>query len=409
MVTPDISDLEGRIRQTLRDPRRELPAWPDPMRRVRRAARRQRTRLALVTTGLAGGAAAVIVAVALPTSAGKPQHIVSAPACPALAAELAPPAQSKDQGQLVNHLVRPGALAVGPRGQLYIADDGRNQILLALPGGRFKVVAGNGRRGYSGDGGGAYRASLNDPGGMAVAGNGTIYFADTGNNRVRAVSASGRITTVAGNGRYGTWAAGGTPALKTSLGDPADVAVSPGGCLYIADEGNSEILRLSAAGRLVRVAGVPGAAGVTGSGKPAARSSADGPNGLAFDRAGNLYVAGFDTKTLLMITPGGRMRLPAGLTGFYPRGPGGLVTGPDGGVIAMNGQLVQRITSRGLRTLLDLARVHPAGISGFLPNGIAAAADGAIYLDTHAGNGYSTKTALIEIGPNGRARVLWQH
>ena len=298
---------------------------------------------------------------------------------------------------------------MGPRGQLYIADDGRNQILLALPGGRFKVVAGNGRRGYSGDGGGAYRASLNDPGGMAVAGNGTIYFADTGNNRVRAVSASGRITTVAGNGRYGTWAAGGTPALKTSLGDPADVAVSPGGCLYIADEGNSEILRLSAAGRLVRVAGVPGAAGVTGSGKPAARSSADGPNGLAFDRAGNLYVAGFDTKTLLMITPGGRMRLPAGLTGFYPRGPGGLVTGPDGGIIAMNGQLVQRITSRGLRTLLDLARVHPAGISGFLPNGIAAAADGAIYLDTHAGNGYSTKTALIEIGPNGRARVLWQH
>jgi len=101
--------------------------------------------------------------------------------------------------------------------------------------------------------------------------------------------------------------------------------------------------------------------------------------------------------------------LPAGLTGFYPGGPGGLVTGPDGGIIAMNGQLVQRITSRGLRTLLDLARVHPAGISGFLPNGIAAAADGAIYLDTHAGNGYSTKTALIEIGPNGRARVLWQH
>jgi hypothetical protein len=406
-VAQDVSGLEDRIRQTLHDPRRELPAWPDPMRRVRRAARRQRGRLALVSTGLAG-AAAVIVAVALPTSAGKPQRIVSAPACPALTAGLAPPAPGRDQGRIINRLVRPGALAVGPRGQLYIADDGLDQILQALPGGRFKVVAGNGTRGYSGDGGPAYRASLNDPGGVAVTGNGTIYFADTGNNRVRAVSASGRITTIAGNGRYGNWIGGGTPALKTGLGDPAAVAVSPGGCLYIADEGNSEILRLDAAGRLVHVAGVPGAGGVTGNGRPAARSTVDGPNGLAFDRAGNLYIAGFDTKALLMIAAGGRMRLPNGLTGFYPRGPGGLVTGPDGGVIAMNGQLVQRISGRGPRTILDFSRAHPAGISGFLPNGIAAAADGAIYLDTQAGNGYSTKTALIEIEPNGRQRVLWQ-
>lgn len=403
-----MGDLEGRIRQALRDPRRELPAWRDPMRHIRRAARRQRARLAVLITVIAGTAVAVIVAAAatLPSSSRKPPPIVSAPTCPGRTSAAAQ-TRGNDRGPIINRLVRPGALAVGPDGQLYVADDGLNQILQALPGGRFKVIAGDGKRGYSGDGGPAVSASLNDPGGMTVASNGTIYFADTGNNRVRSVLVPGQITTIAGNGRYGAWAAGGTPALTTSLGGPADVAFSPGGCLYIADEGTSEILRLDAAARLVHVAGIRGDAGLLGSGRPATRASVDGPSGLAFSRAGALYIAGFNTKTLLMITAGGRMRLPIGLTSFNPRGPGGLVTEPGGGVLAMNNQLVQRITSRGLHTLLDLSHTHPAGISGFLPNGIAAAPNGAIYLDTYAGNGFATATALVEIEPNGHLRVLW--
>lgn len=276
-MTRDMSDLEDRLRQALRDPRRELPAWPDPMRRIRRAARRQRARLVLLATVVAGATAAVIVAVAatLPTSSRTPRPIVSAPTCPALTVETAPQAHSSDHGRVLKRLIRPRALAVGPDGQLYIADDGRDQILQALPGGRFKVIAGNGKPGYSGDGGPAISASLNKPGGMTVTSNGTIYFADTGNNRVRAISASGRITTIAGSGRYGSWVAGGIPALAASLRDPADVAVSPGGCLYIADESTSEILRLDAAGRLVHVAGIRGAPGIPGPGlRPGHRQTA---------------------------------------------------------------------------------------------------------------------------------------
>ena len=145
----EMSDPAGRLRRALRDPRRELPAWPDPMRR---AARRRRARFVLLTTVAAGAAAAVIVAVAatLPTSSSGPQPIVSAPTCPARTAEPAPHARSGDHGRVVKQLVGPGALAVGPHGQLYIADDSLSQILQALPGGRFKVIAGNGRRGYSG-------------------------------------------------------------------------------------------------------------------------------------------------------------------------------------------------------------------------------------------------------------------
>jgi hypothetical protein len=380
------------------------------MRRVRRAARRQRARLVVLVTVVAGATAAVIVAVAaaLPTSSSTPQPIVSVPTCPALTVGTAPQAHGSDHGQILKRLIRPRALAVGPHGQLYIADDGRDQILQALPGGRFKVIGGNGRPGYSGDGGPAVSASLGRPGGMTVTSNGTIYFADTGNNVVRAISASGRITTIAGSGRSGTWVAGGIPALAASLRDPAAVAVSPGGCLYIADSSTSEILRRDAAGRLVHVAGIRGAAGIPGAGRPASRASADGPSGLAFNRAGDLYVAGSNTKTLLMITAGGRMRLPIGRAGFNPQGPGGLVTGPGGGIIAINGQLVQRITSRDLRTIFDFSRAHPPGISGFLPNGIAVAANGVIYLDTVAGNGYSSTTALVKIDPNGHVRVLWR-
>ncbi len=408
MVNQDMDDLEGRIRDALRDPRRELAAWPDPMWRIRRAARRQRAQLLVVTTALAGGTSAIVVAAALilPAPSTK-QPGVSVPACPMGTAYGGVHGRVHDHGRTVSRLSRPGALAVGPHGQLYVADDRLNEILQALPDGRFLVVAGNGKRGYSGYGGPATAASLNDPGGMTVARNGTIYFADTGNNRVRAVYPTGRIATIAGNGRYGAWVAGGTRALSAGLGGPADVTFSPGGCLYIADQATSEILRLDAAGRLVHVAGTPGAAGVEGIGGPAVRASADGPSALAFDHAGELYVAGSNTKTLLMIGARGRMRLPIGLTGFYPRGPGGLVTEPDG-VVTMNGQLIQRITGRVLRTLHNLARAHLPGVRNFLPNGIAVSANGTIYLDTYAGNGYSTKTALIAIEPNGHLRVLWR-
>lgn len=401
------SELEDRIRRALRDPRRDLPAWPDPMRRVRRSARHQRARLALVTAALAGATALIVLVAAgwLHATVRRPQHVTAGLMCPPAAAP--GPAPGQRSAATGTRLARPGALAVGPRGQVYVADDGLNQILQVLPGGQFKVIAGNGRRGYSGDGGPAIAAALNFPGGMAVTRGGTIYFADTGNNRVRAIWPSGTITTVAGTGQFGAWTAGGSAARYTSLAGPAAVAVSPGGCLYIADEGNSEILRLGRSGRLARVAGTRGAGGVTGIGRLAANASADGPDGLAFDRAGDLYIAGRNTKKLLMITAGGRMRLPIGQTGFYPHGMGGLAAGPAG-VIAMNGQRVQEITHRGLRTLLDFSHDRPAGIRGFLPNGIAMGPGGVIYLDTYAGNGYSAKTALIAVRPGGQVRVLWQ-
>ena len=320
----------------------------------------------------------------------------------------AAPGGQASAARVVTSLEQPGSLAAGPGGQLYIADDATNQILTALPGGGFRVIAGNGKAGFSGDGGPAIDAALNDPGGMAVTRSGTLYFADSGNNRIRAISPDGIISTVAGNGHWGNWVASGTPALRASLGGPADVAFAPDGALYIADAGVSEILELTPAGRLRTVAGTPTLAGLPEAGLQATQTPADGPDGLAFDGAGNLYVAGENTKALFVISPDGRVSLPIGPDGFYPRGNGGLVTAPDGAVLAMNTQQVERLTPRGAQVLYNLPAFRHLGVTGFLPDGIAVAPDGVLYLDTWSGNGWADKTALIEIRPDGAASVIWE-
>jgi len=304
-------------------------------------------------------------------------------------------------------LQRPGALAVGRNGVIYIADSGRHQILARLPSGRLEVIAGTGKAGFAGDGGRAVDAELNAPAGMTLARDDTLYFADPAGNRVRAISPRGIIRTVAGNGKFG-WVESGTRALAARLGGPTAVTIGPDRRLYIAATGWGEILRLSANGTLTRIAGIRGPEGVHGVGKPATRASADGPSGLAFDRSGNLFIAGMNTKTLLMVTPGGTMTLPDGKSGFYPRGFGCVVTGPDGRVLAVSGTAIVRLTPHGTEPIRDLGRRPVGGVGGFAPEGIAVAPNGAVYTDTWVGNGFANKTTLIEIRPGGRVRVLWK-
>ena len=303
--------------------------------------------------------------------------------------------------------IRPGALAVAPGGGLYIADDVRNQILERLPNGRFTVVAGNGQRGFSGDGGRAAEASLNGPAGMVEGSGGTLYFADAFNNRVRAISRSGTISTGAGNGRGG-WTPNGSPARAAPILSPEAVAIGPDHRLYIAASGWGEVLRLERDGTLTRVAGVRRPAGVYGVARPATQASADGVNGLAFDASGNIYLAGFNTKTLLMIDRAkGSMRLPAGMTGFYPRGDGGLVTTSNGSVLGMNRQDIVEVTPHGVRPIYSFSGRKTAGISGFLSDGLAVSQDGAIYTDTDYGNGWSSGNAIVLLTPHHRVRALW--
>jgi len=305
---------------------------------------------------------------------------------------------------------QPSSLAVGPGGQLYIADDARNQILEWTGHGTFRVVAGSGQAGFSGNGGPALRARLDQPGGMTVAPDGTLYFADIGNGRVRAISPGGTITTIAGDGvpaiGRDPWVANGTPARQAALGSPNDVAIGPGGDLYF-DASANEVLRLNHDGTLSVVAGSRSALAVAGIGGPATKASPDEPWGLALDRRGDLFINGGNTRTLLMVTPSGRMTLPVGLEPFYPRGPGGMFTTPSGEVVAMTDEAVVRLSPHRVTTIVNLCCSRVPRVGAFELNGIAPAPDGGFYADTDLGNGYATATAVADIHPNGRVQLLW--
>jgi trimeric autotransporter adhesin len=184
-------------------------------------------------------------------------------------------------------LGQPHGLAVDAAGNVYIADGLDNRIRKVTADGVINTIAGNGQQGFSGDGGPATSASMSDPQGVAVDSTGNIYIADSGNNRIRKVS-GGTITTVAGNGIRGFSGDGG-PATVSSLNQPFGVAVDSTGNIYIADWGNNRI-RKASGGTITTIAG-NGNFGFAGDGGLATKALLDDPTGLALDPSGNIYVA----------------------------------------------------------------------------------------------------------------------
>jgi uncharacterized protein (TIGR03437 family) len=174
-------------------------------------------------------------------------------------------------------------IALDGDGNLFILDQGR---VREVSGGIITTVAGDGTFGYSGDGGPATAGQWRQPVGIAADATGAIYIADSGNNRIRKV-AHGVITTVAGNGKAG-YSGDGGPSISAELSSPNGVAVDTSGNLYIADLGNSRIRKVSG-GVITTVAG-NGMAGFSGDGG-SATSAALSPDGIAVDSVGNLYIS----------------------------------------------------------------------------------------------------------------------
>jgi cysteine-rich repeat protein len=183
----------------------------------------------------------------------------------------------------------PFCVAVDDLGNVYIADTDANRIRRVDSNGIISTVAGNGTRGYSGDGMAATNAQLADPIGVAVDGHGNLYIADITNHRIRRVGSNGTISTVAGTG-IGGYNGDRLAATSAQLSDPWGVTVDGRGNVYIADRGNHRVRRVDVNGIISTVAGT-GTAGYNGDGMSATSSQLDSPDGVAVDGVGNVYIA----------------------------------------------------------------------------------------------------------------------
>jgi sugar lactone lactonase YvrE len=137
----------------------------------------------------------------------------------------------------------PGAIVIDPSGSIYLADPTKNCVR-KIDTGQMATVAGNGNAAYSGDGGPAPYAQLNSPSGLALDSSGNLYISDTANNCIRKVDPSGIITTIAGNGTKGFSGDGG-PAISAQLNVPLGIAVDPSGNIYVADSENGVVRKLA--------------------------------------------------------------------------------------------------------------------------------------------------------------------
>jgi DNA-binding beta-propeller fold protein YncE len=185
----------------------------------------------------------------------------------------------------------PYGLTVGPDSALYFCEVDNHRVRrLDLETNTLSTVAGNGRKGYSGDGGPALQASLNQPYEVRFDPAGNMFFVEMQNHVVRRVDARTRVTTtIAGTGQAGFGGDGG-PAEKAQLRQPHSLAFAPDGALLICDIGNHRIRRVDLAAGIISTFAGTGVGGQTPDDSPLAGTPLNGPRAITTDPAGNIYV-----------------------------------------------------------------------------------------------------------------------
>lgn len=199
---------------------------------------------------------------------------------------------SGDGGQATAaELSGPASLCCDAANNLYIGDWYNNVVRkINIGTGIITTVAGNHTAGFSGDGGQATAAELQDPEGVFVDGAGNLWIADTYNYRIRKVNAAGVITTVCGTGVSGS-AGNGGQATAAQLGFPRGVCVAPNGDFYIADQQSEEIRKVTFSTGIISDYAGNGIGGLSGDGGPATAAELDFPDKCFLDNAGNLYIS----------------------------------------------------------------------------------------------------------------------
>ena len=249
--------------------------------------------------GIGTGSAAVLVPPTMQTIAGNGTWIY------------------RNDGDLAinSSIFLPGGVAVDGNGNVFLSDTSNNRVRRVDASSQIiSTVAGTGTPGFAGDGGQATAAAINLPSGMVIDGAGNVLFADSGNNVVRKLTvATGMLTTLAGQlGQSGS-SGDGSLATAALLNSPEGIALDAAGDIYVADTYNATIRRIDAVtGIISTVAGTPGMFGSSGDGGRGTSAVLNTPWGIAFDSAGNLYIADVGTNTVRMLSAGGTISTFAG-------------------------------------------------------------------------------------------------
>ena len=251
-----------------------------------------------------------------------------------------------DQGPATNAMVaNPYGVVRGPDGSFYICEVDNHIVRKISPGGTMLTVAGNGRRGYAGDGGPALQAMLNEPYEVRFDSRGHMLFVEMKNQVVRKVDLkTGLISTVAGSGQPGFSGDGG-PATQARLAQPHSIQLDSQDNLYICDIGNHRIRRVDATSGVISTFAGTGAKSLPPDGARFATAPLHGPRALDFDRQGNLWLALREGNAVYKLDlQAGTLQHVAGTgaQGFTGHGgparqaalsgPKGLSIGPDGNV-----------------------------------------------------------------------------
>ena len=254
----------------------------------------------------------------------------------------------------------PGGVRYDAAGNLYVADAGNARIRKITTAGIISTIAGTGTGAYSGDGGLAIAANIWNPTDIVFDAAGNLYFSDLDNNRIRMVNTSGIINTICGIGT-GTYSGDGGTATAAGISQPWGLAFDAAGSLYFSDYGNSVVRKITTAGIISTIAGT-GTGAYSGDGGPATAAGMFAPEGIVFDAAGNLYISDSGDNRVRVVSTAGVINTFAGTGTIGYGGDGGYastanINGPDGlAVDALGNLYIADNTNRAVR------KVTTAGI-----------------------------------------------
>jgi sugar lactone lactonase YvrE len=218
------------------------------------------------------------------------------------ASTLSAPAQTASVSALTVPLILPSAIVFDAAGNLFFAETGNHVIRKIDTTGNITTIAGTGAQGFSGDTGPAISATLDSPQGLTLDTANNLYIADTHNHRIRKLNlTTGTLTTIAGKGTPGF---SGDTALATlaQLNLPTALAFDTSNNLYLADTGNHRIRKITAATGIITTIAGTGTQGFSGDTGPATAATIDSPTGLALDASNNLYLADTHNHRIRKIT-----------------------------------------------------------------------------------------------------------